>query len=235
LITEHVERLKPFLGTREEAEHLANLDADQFFIRKIKFYLGDPEPNKITSLEIVVEFEDEDVYFLQCDKDITETQCFIAYAEINRELFWLTIDSPLRRNYFKAINNTVVPKYVVGYTAYTKLRFWGFHWFEGLSLPKLMCTDDPEIPKDYVGLVFPRSSIRKYDLELTNSVGVIDSGYRGEIQLTFNKVNSKTTIYNVGDRIGQIMIIPYPKINFVESDELTITERGEGGFGSSGS
>jgi len=92
-----------------------------------------------------------------------------------------------------------------------------------------------EIPKDYVGLVFPRSSIRKYDLELTNSVGVIDSGYRGEIQLTFNKVNSKTTIYNVGDRVGQIIIIPYPKINFVESDELTITERGEGGFGSSGS
>jgi dUTP pyrophosphatase len=92
-----------------------------------------------------------------------------------------------------------------------------------------------EIPKDYVGLVFPRSSIRKYDLELTNSVGVIDSGYRGEIQLTFNKVNNKTTIYNVGDRVGQIMIIPYPKINFVESDELTITERGEDGFGSSGS
>ena len=92
-----------------------------------------------------------------------------------------------------------------------------------------------EIPKDYVGLVFPRSSIRKYDLELTNSVGVIDSGYRGEIQLTFNKVNNKTTIYNVGDRVGQIIIIPYPKINFVESDELTITERGEGGFGSSGS
>ena len=92
-----------------------------------------------------------------------------------------------------------------------------------------------EIPKDYVGLVFPRSSIRKYDLELTNSVGVIDSGYRGEIQLTFNKVNNKTTIYNVGDRVGQIMIIPYPKINFVESDELTITERSEGGFGSSGS
>lgn len=92
-----------------------------------------------------------------------------------------------------------------------------------------------EIPKDYVGLVFPRSSIRKYDLELTNSVGVIDSGYRGEIQLTFNKVNNKTTLYNVGDRVGQIMIIPYPKINFVESDELTTTERGEGGFGSSGS
>jgi len=92
-----------------------------------------------------------------------------------------------------------------------------------------------EIPDNYVGLVFPRSSIRKYDLELSNSVGVIDSGYRGEIQLTFNKVNGKTTIYNIGDRVGQILIIPYPKINFVESDELTITERGEDGFGSSGS
>lgn len=92
-----------------------------------------------------------------------------------------------------------------------------------------------EIPRDYVGLVFPRSSIRKYDLELSNSVGVIDSGYRGEIQLTFNKINSKHAIYNIGDRIGQIMIIPYPSINFIESDDLTITERGDEGFGSSGS
>lgn len=92
-----------------------------------------------------------------------------------------------------------------------------------------------EIPRDYVGLVFPRSSIRKYDLELSNSVGVIDSGYRGEIQLTFNKINNKEDIYNIGDRVGQIMIIPYPYINFIESDDLTITERGDGGFGSSGS
>lgn len=92
-----------------------------------------------------------------------------------------------------------------------------------------------EIPRDYVGLVFPRSSIRKYDLELSNSVGVIDSGYRGEIQLTFNKINNKEHIYNIGDRIGQIIIIPYPYINFIESDDLTITERGDGGFGSSGS
>lgn len=91
-----------------------------------------------------------------------------------------------------------------------------------------------EIPRDYVGLVFPRSSIRKYDLELSNSVGVIDSGYRGEIQLTFNKINNKQNIYSIGDRIGQIMIIPYPYINFIESDDLTITERGDGGFGSSG-
>ena len=67
--------------------HLANLDADQYFIRKIKFYLGDPEPNKISSLEMVVEFDDDEVYFLQIDKDITETKYFTDYAEINRELF----------------------------------------------------------------------------------------------------------------------------------------------------
>lgn len=98
-----------------------------------------------------------------------------------------------------------------------------------------------EIPKGYVGLVFPRSSIRKTDLSLTNAVGVIDSGYRGEIQATFKKVFGKNDIridqtdYKVGDRIAQIIIMPYPKIKFVEVDELTSTERGEGGFGSTGS
>jgi dUTP pyrophosphatase len=92
-----------------------------------------------------------------------------------------------------------------------------------------------EIPKGYVGLVFPRSSIRKYDLLLTNSVGVIDSGYRGEIQATFKKTNGLDSIkYDVNDRIVQIMIVPYPKIDFIESDELSSTERGDGGFGSTG-
>lgn len=92
-----------------------------------------------------------------------------------------------------------------------------------------------EIPKGFVGLVFPRSSIRKYDLSLTNCVGVIDSGYRGELQATFRKergVASKK--YEVGDKICQIMIIPYPPIEFKEVEELTNTERGEGGFGSTG-
>ena len=97
-----------------------------------------------------------------------------------------------------------------------------------------------EIPKGYVGLVFPRSSIRKTDLSLTDCVGVIDSGYRGEIQATFKKVFGKNDIridemdYKVGDRIAQIMIIPYPSVTFIESDELSDSERGEGGFGSTG-
>lgn len=92
-----------------------------------------------------------------------------------------------------------------------------------------------EIPNNYVGLVFPRSSIRRTRLSLSNSVGVIDSGYRGEIQATFNLTNSsETTIYSVGERVCQLMIIPYPKINFIEVDELSDSDRGEGGFGSTG-
>jgi dUTP pyrophosphatase len=92
-----------------------------------------------------------------------------------------------------------------------------------------------EIPKGFVGLVFPRSSIRKYELILSNSVGVIDSGYRGEIQATFKKENGLDSIaYKVGDRICQIMIIPHPTTEFEEVNELNNTERGAGGFGSTG-
>jgi len=95
-----------------------------------------------------------------------------------------------------------------------------------------------EIPEGFVGLVFPRSSIRKTHLHLSNSVGVIDSGYRGELQATFKKIqgisNNALDNYKVGDRIFQLMIIPHPTIQFIEVDELTTTERGEGGFGSTG-
>ena len=92
-----------------------------------------------------------------------------------------------------------------------------------------------EIPEGFVGLVFPRSSIRKYELILSNSVGVIDSGYRGEIQATFKKENGLDSIaYKVGDRICQIMIIPHPTTEFEEVNELNNTERGAGGFGSTG-
>jgi dUTP pyrophosphatase len=92
-----------------------------------------------------------------------------------------------------------------------------------------------EIPEGYVGLVFPRSSIRKYDFLLSNSVGVIDSGYRGEIQATFKKTNGAlSTTYVIGDRGSQIMIIPYPQVEFIETDSLSLTERNEGGFGHTG-
>lgn len=115
-----------------------------------------------------------------------------------------------------------------------------------------------EIPTGYVGLVFPRSSNSKKTLWLTNSVGVIDSGYRGEITFKFRPsiatipnfwtkiklrlsgMNANTVqyasqkIYKIGDRIGQIIILPYPSIEFIESDFLYPSDRGECGYGSTG-
>ena len=128
-----------------------------------------------------------------------------------------------------------------------------------------------EIPEGHVGLLFPRSSISKYDLSLTNCVGVIDSGYRGEIMFKFktcsdyiitslehfgeqkeeNKLSEGKLeafpsfrdivlekpdikeVYKIGDRVGQMIIMPYPKVQFIEAEELSDSERGTGGYGSS--
>lgn len=97
-----------------------------------------------------------------------------------------------------------------------------------------------EIPKGYVGLIFPRSSIHKKDVVLSNCVGVIDSGYRGEIKAVFREAvinrsyDRNPRIYDVGERIAQLIIMPYPEIEFKEAEDLSDTERGKGGFGSSG-
>jgi dUTP pyrophosphatase len=114
-----------------------------------------------------------------------------------------------------------------------------------------------EIPEGYVALLFPRSSNSKKELVLSNSVGVLDSGYRGEVFFKFKPVPffsedeltdsfesdtyfstalsiNKVEEYNVGDRVGQIIVLPYPQVTFVEVDELSSSERGTGGFGSTG-
>ncbi len=95
-----------------------------------------------------------------------------------------------------------------------------------------------EIPVGYAGLILPRSSIKNYDLTLTNSVGLIDSNYRGEIKAVFSEVilsgSSWSRIYEVGDRVAQLIIIPYPQIEWQEVDKLSETIRGADGFGSSG-
>lgn len=120
-----------------------------------------------------------------------------------------------------------------------------------------------EIPKGFVGLLFPRSSNAKMDLLLSNSVGVIDSGYRGEVMMKFkpaslivkwgfdysgqveSEFDSETMRvgnpdsedyrdYAIGDRIGQLIIMPYPNIEFEEVEDLSETERGSGGYGSTG-
>ena len=107
-----------------------------------------------------------------------------------------------------------------------------------------------EIPEGYVGLLFPRSSNCKKHLVLTNSVGVLDSGYRGEVTFRYRPHTQEVCVtsdigfdtdhsddcdvYQVGDRIGQIIILPFPYIEFEEAEDLSETERGTGGYGSSG-
>jgi dUTP pyrophosphatase len=93
-----------------------------------------------------------------------------------------------------------------------------------------------EIPEGFVGLLFPRSSNSKKDLLLCNSVGVLDSGFRGEVEFRYKYIKNFTknsySDYKIGDRVGQIIILPYPHIEFEEVEELSESDRGTGGFGS---
>lgn len=94
-----------------------------------------------------------------------------------------------------------------------------------------------QLPAGYVMLIFPRSSNSKKDLLLCNSVGVLDAGYTGNLKFRFKLTTEGYTekIYNPGDKIGQIIILPYPEINFIETEKFDETDRGSGGFGSTGS
>ena len=89
-----------------------------------------------------------------------------------------------------------------------------------------------EIPEGHVGMLFARSSVYKTDMILSNCVGIIDSGYRGEISAKF--YSPKGPGYAEGERFAQIVIMPYPKVEFKVVKKLSKTERGEGGYGSSG-
>lgn len=90
-----------------------------------------------------------------------------------------------------------------------------------------------EIPKGYVGLLFPRSSVFKYGVTLSNSIGVIDADYRGEVSAKFYDTFD-TEGYEIGEKCCQLIIMPYPKIHVVEAKELSETKRGSNGYGSTG-
>lgn len=100
-----------------------------------------------------------------------------------------------------------------------------------------------EIPRGFMGLLLPRSSNAKKSLILTNSVGILDSGYRGEIMFKykpnyqyFQKTDAEKNeqIYLVGDRVGQLIVMPFPEVVWEVVEELSETERGSGGYGSTG-
>ena len=95
-----------------------------------------------------------------------------------------------------------------------------------------------QVPEGYVGLLFPRSSVYKKDLSLANGIGVLDSGYQGEVKFIFRCTHEGLSPhtrkeYQVGDRIGQLIVMPIPELNFEEVEELDSEDRG-GGFGSTG-
>lgn len=98
-----------------------------------------------------------------------------------------------------------------------------------------------EIPVGCVGLIFPRSSVAKYNVTLTNCVGVIDPGYRGEVMAKFKDAQPETdtTIltrprYKIGDRVAQIIFVQLPPTVFSETKDLADSDRGKGGYGSTG-
>lgn len=109
-----------------------------------------------------------------------------------------------------------------------------YSWNGDLQLREYTTGIAVEIPRGYVGLIFPRSSVYKTGMTLTNCVGVIDSGYRGDIGAKFRVGNDPCLAYKPGDRIGQLVIVPIPEVEFVEAEELSETERGAGCYGSTG-
>jgi len=175
--------------------------------------------------------------------------------------------NPLRVQIKKLTDNSVIPTYAhptdAGMDLYATSKT--FDEYGNMVIGTGIAV---AIPKGYVGLLFPRSSICQHYCSLTDSVGVIDSGYHGEITFKFaakhisivNKSlwkrlrilfagkadeneNGNVEVYNlwgnryqyqIGDRIGQLIIMPYPKVQLIESDELSQTDRGTGGYGSTG-
>ncbi len=92
-----------------------------------------------------------------------------------------------------------------------------------------------EIPEGFVGLVFARSSMgAKRNLAPANKVGVIDSDYRGEIRVVLHNHGDTDQVVAPGERVAQLVIVPYLTAEFEECSSLSDTERGDGGFGSTG-
>ena len=100
-----------------------------------------------------------------------------------------------------------------------------------------------EIPQGFFGLLVPRSSVANKSLILSNHAGILDSGYRGEIMFKYkpnyqyflqSEEAKEQKIYSVGDRVGQLIIMPYPEVEWKVVEELSDSERGTGGYGSTG-
>lgn len=139
----------------------------------------------------------------------------------------------------KLVPEAVIPFYAKPGDAGMDITCVGYHYDKDNDCYMYHTGLAFELPAGYVMLILPRSSNRKTDYYLCNHVGVLDSGYRGELMFAYKKRDDNRETYNkppyqVGDRIGQIIILPYPIVQMIESDSLEESERGTGGFGSTG-
>ncbi|MBQ9728442.1 MAG: dUTP diphosphatase [Clostridia bacterium] len=92
-----------------------------------------------------------------------------------------------------------------------------------------------EIPVGYAGLIYARSGLAcKRGLAPANKVGVVDSDYRGEIMVALHNHSSALQTVAAGERVAQLVVAPFLKVEFEDTEELSDTVRGEGGFGSTG-
>ena len=103
------------------------------------------------------------------------------------------------------------------------------------SVMKIGTGISTQLPPDMAALIFPRSGLStKKGLRLANCVGLVDPDYRGEYIVALYNDSETPQIVMPGERIAQVVFSPFYKVNFIETDELNDTERGEGGFGASG-
>lgn len=135
----------------------------------------------------------------------------------------------------KLKEDAVIPtsgsKYAAGYDLYATTT----EEVAPFSTVKMSTGIAVEIPEGYFGGVFARSGLAtKFGLRPANCVGVVDSDYRGEIIVALHNDTDSAKTVNKGERIGQLVVLPYLPIEFEEVEELESTERGEGGFGSTG-
>lgn len=132
----------------------------------------------------------------------------------------------------KLVKNAVVPNKATSGSNGFDLTATSKEWHDEFQAYVYGTGIAVEIPKGYVGLLLPRSSVRKYDLIMANCVGVIDSDYRGEIMATFKLTDTyQGNVYNVGDKLCQLVIVPAPEFKIEEADILSDTERGTKGHG----
>lgn len=134
---------------------------------------------------------------------------------------------------FKKLNSdAVTPHRSSDYAAGYDLTATSSHWDDAKQAWIFGTGIATEIPEGYAGFLFPKSSVRKYGMQLSNCVGVVDSDYRGEIMLTYRPYAPSSGLeYGIGDQVAQLIILPVPEVEYIEVNELSDTVRGNRGHG----